>query len=123
VCRGDIKATCKAIAPFNSMEIFTYIEDKWSPRRAANIEIAAILMANPTFNPNVKASYQDSPGEYSLFWHLASDEYWELLPKLLAHPDLAIPADEAADFAGDKRVRKLLIEYNKVPPKLKKLWM
>jgi hypothetical protein len=42
---------------------------------------------------------------------------------LLAHPDLVIPADEAAEFAGDKRVRKLIIEYNKVPPKLKKLWM
>jgi hypothetical protein len=105
------------------MEIFTYIDDKWSTRRAANIEMVALLMTNPTFNPNVKASYQDSPGEYSLFWHLARDEYWELLPKLLAHPDLAIPASDAADFAGDKRVRKLLVEYNKVPPKLKKLWM
>ena len=123
VCRGDIKATCEAIGPFNSKEIFQYIEDRWSPRYAANNEMAALLIANPKFDPNVSASYQDSPGQMSLFWHLARDDNWELLKKLLARPDLVIPASDAADFAGHNRVRKLLIEYNKVPPRLKKLWM
>jgi hypothetical protein len=85
--------------------------------------MAALLIANPKFDPNVRASYQDSPGEFSLFWHLARDDNWELLTKLLARPDLVIPASDAADFAGDKRARKLLIEHNKVPKALKKLWM
>ena len=123
VCRRDIRATCEAIGPFNGMEIFQYIEDRWSPRYAANNEMAALLIANPKFDPNVSASYQDSPGQMSLFWHLARDDNWELLKKLLARPDLVIPASDAADFAGHNRVRKLLIEYNKVPPRLKKLWM
>jgi len=123
VCRRDIKDTCDAIGPFNSKQIFQYIEDRWSPRHATNNEMAALLIANPKFDPNVRASYQDSPGEFSLFWHLARDDNWELLKKLLARPDLVIPASDAADFAGDKRVRKLLIEYNKVPPRLKKLWL
>jgi hypothetical protein len=105
------------------MEIFRYIEDRWSPRRAENNEMAARLIANPKFNPNVRASYHDSMGDFSLFWHLARDDNWELLKKLLARPDLVIPASDAADFAGYNRVRKLLIEYKKVPPKLKKLWM
>jgi hypothetical protein len=123
VCRGDIKATCEAIGPFNSMEIFRYIEDRWSPRYAANNEMAALLIANPNFDPNVSASYQDSPGQMSLFWHLARDDNLELLKKLLARPDLVIPASDAADYAGDNRIRKLIIQYNKVPKALKKLWM
>ncbi len=123
VCRGDIKATCEAIGPFNSMEIFRYIEDRWSPRYAANNEMAALLIANPNFDPNISASYQDSPGQMSLFWHLARDDNLELLKKLLARPDLVIPASDAADYAGDNRIRKLIIQYNKVPKALKKLWM
>ena len=123
VCRSNIKDTCDALGSLNAMEIFQYIEDRWSPRRAENNEAAARLIANPKFNPNVRASYRDSMGEFSLFWHLARDDNWELLKMLLARPDLVIPASDAADFAGDNRVRKLLIEYKKVPPKLKKLWM
>ena len=123
VCRGDIKGTCDAIGPFNSMEIFRYIEDRWSPHVDANNEMAARLIADPKFDPNVRASYQDSPGEVSLFWHLARVDNRELLKKLLARPDLVIPASDAADYAGDNIVRKLIIEYKKVPPRLKKLWM
>ena len=122
VCRADIKDTCDSIGPFDSKQIFRYIKDRWSARRA-NDEMASLLIANPKFNPNVRASYHDSMGDFSLFWHLARDDNWELLKKLLARPDLVIPASDAADFAGDNRVRKLLIEYKKVPPKLKKLWM
>jgi hypothetical protein len=85
--------------------------------------MAALLIANPKFDPNVRASYKDSPEEFSLFWHLARDDNWDLLKILLARPDLVIPAAEAADFAGHNRVRKLLIEYKKVPKALKKLWM
>jgi len=123
VCRGDIRATCEAIGPFNSMEIFRYIEDRWSPRKAANNEMAALLIDDPKFDPNVSASYQDSPGQMSLFWHLARDDNLELLKKLLARPDLVIPASDAADYAGDNRIRKLIIQYNKVPRALKKLWL
>ena len=123
VCRRDIRATCEAIGPFNSMEIFRYIEDRWSPRKAANNEMDALLIADPNFDPNIKASYHDSPGEVSLFWHLARDENLELLKKLLARPDLVIPASDAADYAGDNRIRKLIIQYNKVPKALKKLWL
>jgi hypothetical protein len=123
VCRRDIKDTCEAIGPFNSMEIFRYIENRWSTRRAVNNEMAALLIANPKFDPNVSASYKGSPDEVSLFWHLARDDNWELLEMLLARPDLVIPAADAADYAGDKRVNKLLIEYKKVPKALKKLWM
>ena len=123
VCRRDIRATCEAIGPFNGMEIFRYIEDRWSPRKAANNEMAALLIADPNFDPNVKASYQDSPGQMSLFWHLARQDNLDLLNKLLAHPDLVIPASDAADYAGDNRIRKLIIQYNKVPKALKKLWM
>jgi hypothetical protein len=86
-------------------------------------EMAAVLIADPKFDPNVRASYHDSPGDVSLFWHLARDDYWDLLKILLARPDLVIPASDAADYAGDNRVRKLLIQYNKVPKALKKLWM
>jgi hypothetical protein len=85
--------------------------------------MAALLIANPKFDPNVRASYRDSPGEVSLFWHLARHENLELLKKLLARPDLVIPASDAADYAGDNRIRKLIIQYNKVPKALKKLWM
>jgi len=123
VCRGDIKATCDAIGPFNSMEIFRYIEDRWSPQRAANNQTASLLIGDPKFDPNVRASYRDSPGEVSLFWHLARDENLELLKILLARPDLVIPASDAADFAGDNRIRKLIIQYKKVPKALKKLWL
>jgi hypothetical protein len=59
----------------------------------------------------------------SLFWHLARDDNLELLKKLLARPDLVIPASDAADYAGDNRIRKLIIQYNKVPKALKKLWL
>ena len=123
VCRRDIRATCEAIGPFNSMEIFRYIEDRWSPRKAANNEMAALLIDDPKFDPNVSASYQDSPGQMSLFWHLARQDNLDLLNKLLAHPDLVIPASDAADYAGDNRIRKLIIQYNKVPKALKKLWL
>jgi hypothetical protein len=84
--------------------------------------MASLLIANPKFDPNVRASYKDSPDEVSLFWHLARDDNWELLEKLLARPDLVIPAADAADYAGENRVRKLLIKYKKVPKALKKLW-
>jgi hypothetical protein len=105
------------------MEIFRYIEDRWSPRRAENNETAARLISDPKFDPNVRATYRDFPEQRSLFWHLARDDNWELLEMLLARPDLVIPAADAADYAGDKRVNKLLIEYKKVPKALKKLWM
>ena len=123
VCRRDIKDTCDAIGPLNAMEIFRYIEDRWSPRRAENNETAARLISDPKFDPNVRATYRDFPEQRSLFWHLARDDNWELLEKLLACPDLVIPAADAADYAGHNRVRKLLIKYNKVPKALKKLWM
>lgn len=123
VCRGEIKGTCDAIGPFNSMEIFRYIEDRWSPQRAANNQTASLLIDNPKFNPNISASYHDSLGQVSLFWHLARDGNLDLLKKLLARPDLVIPASDAADYAGDNRIRKLIIQYKKVPPRLKKLWM
>jgi hypothetical protein len=105
------------------MEIFRYIEDRWSPQRAANNQTASLLIDNPKFNPNISASYHDSLGQVSLFWHLARDGNLELLKKLLARPDLVIPASDAADYAGDNRIRKLIIQYKKVPPKLKKLWL
>ena len=123
VCRADIKDTCDSIGPFDSKQIFRYIQNRWSARRAANNEMAYLLIANPKFDPNVSASYQDSPGQMSLFWHLARDDNLELLKKLLARPDLVIPASDAADYAGDNRIRKLIIQYKKVPPKLKKLWL
>ena len=123
VCRSGIKKTCDAIGPFNSMEIFRYIEDRWSPQRVANNQTASLLIGDPKFDPNERASYRDSPGEVSLFWHLARDENLELLKMLLARPDLVIPASDAADFAGDNRIRKLIIQYKKVPPRLKKLWL
>ena len=123
VCRRDIKSICDDIGPFNSMEIFRYIQDRWSPRRAVNNEMASLLISDPKFDPNVRATYRDFPEQRSLFWHLARDDNWELLEKLLARPDLVIPADDAADFAGENKVRKLLIKYKKVPKALKKLWM
>ena len=123
VCRANIKDTCDSIGPFDSKQIFRYIQNRWSARRAANDEMASLLISDPKFDPNVRATYRDFPEQRSLFWHLARDDNWELLEKLLARPDLVIPAAEAADYAGHNRVRKLLIKYKKVPKALKKLWM
>ena len=124
VCRADIKDTCDSIGPFDSKQIFRYIQNRWSARRASNNEMAYLLIANPKFDPNVRATYFPGDSEtFSLFWHLARDYNWELLEKLLARPDLVISASDAADYAGTDRIRKLIIKYNKVPKALKKLWM
>jgi hypothetical protein len=105
------------------MEIFRYIKDRWSTRRAANDKMASLLIADPKFDPNVRATYFPGDSEtFSLFWHLARDENWELLDKLLVRPDLVIPAADAAAYAGDKRIKDRLIKYKKVPKALKKLW-
>lgn len=123
VCRADIASTCAEIAPFNSLEIFRYISDKSAMRFAAKDEMSSRLIADPKFDPNVSATYFSGDSEtFSLFWHLAREERWQLLDKLLVRPDLVIPAADAAAYAGDRRIKDRLIKYKKVPKALKKLW-
>ena len=136
VCRTDIASTCTEILPFNSMEIFRYFGpsgeggENWDYKYDKTVGI----ITNPKFDPNVRATYfRGDPETFSFFWHLARDSNnalgarrygisVNLLKMLLARPDLVIPASDAADYAGWDRIRKLLIEYNKVPPELKKQW-
>ena len=136
VCRTDIASTCTEILPFNSMEIFRYFGpsgeggENWDYKYDKTVGI----ITNPKFDPNVRATYfRGDPETFSFFWHLARDSNTalgarrygisvNLLKMLLARPDLVIPASDAADYAGWDRIKKLLIEYNKVPPALKKQW-
>ena len=136
VCRTDIASTCTEILPFNSMEIFRYFGpsgeggENWDYKYDKTVGI----ITNPKFDPNVRATYfRGDPETFSFFWHLARDSNnalgarrygisVNLLKMLLARPDLVIPASDAADYAGWDRIKKLLIEYNKVPPELKKQW-
>ncbi len=123
VCRADITATCTEIAPFNSMEIFRYLGVSAPGGEAYNNAKAINIIANPKFDPNVRAKYRDLPEQRSLFWHLVSHLEWKLLEELLKRPDLVIPVADAADHAGSDKVRKLLIKYKKVPKALKGLMM
>jgi len=123
VCRADITATCTEIAPFNSMEIFRYLGVSAPGGQAYNNAKAINIIANPKFDPNVRAKYRDLPEQRSLFWHLVSHLEWKLLEELLKRPDLVIPVADAADHAGSDKVRKLLIKYKKVPKALKRLMM
>jgi len=124
VCRADIATTCTEITPFNSMEIFRYIGPFLRGGEDYNNAKALSIMANPKFDPNVRATYFDGdPETFSLFWHLVSQRHWMLLEELLKHPDLVIPVADAAAHAGSNNVRKLVIKYKKVPKQLKKLWM
>ena len=124
VCRADISATCTEIEPFNSMEIFRYLGVSAPGGEAYNNAKAINIIANPKFDPNVRAKYRDYlPEQRSLFWHLVSHLEWKLLEELLKRPDLVIPVADAADHAGSNHVRKLLIKYKKVPKALKGLMM
>ena len=123
VCRADIATTCTEITPFNSMEIFRYIGPFLRGGEDYNNAKALSIMANPKFDPNVRATYFTGDTEtFSLFWHLVSQRHWMLLEELLKHPDLVIPVADAAAHAGSNNVRKLVIKYKKVPKQLKKLW-
>jgi len=116
VCRADITSTCTENAPFNSLEIFRYLN--------SNQHKALDLIANPKFDPNVRTTYfRGDPETFSLFWHLVTKLNWALLEELLKRPDLVIPVADAAAHAGSDKVRKLVIKYKKVPKALKKLWM
>ena len=124
VCRADIETTCNENAHFNSLEIFRYIGPFLRGGEDYNNAKALTLMANPKFDPNVRATYfPDDPETFSLFWHLVRHLHWKLLEELLKHPDLVIPVADAAAHAGSDKVRKLVIKYKKVPKALKKLWM
>ena len=123
VCRADITATCTEILPFNSMEIFRYLGVSAPGGQAYNNAKAINIIANPKFDPNVRATYMDLSEQRSLFWHLVSHLEWKLLEELLKRPDLVIPVADAADHAGSDKVRKLLIKYKKVPKALKGLMM
>jgi hypothetical protein len=123
VCRAGIEQTCIEISPFNAKEIFPYLSDESAIRFRANDEMCSRMIADPKFDPNVRATFFSGDSEtFSLFWHLARRERWSLLDKLLVRPDLVIPAADAAAYAGDKRIKDRLIKYKKVPKALKKLW-
>ena len=123
VCRADITATCTEILPFNSMEIFRYIGVSAPGGQDYNNAKAINIIANPKFDPNVRATYRDLSEQRSLFWYLVSHLEWKLLEELLKRPDLVIPVADAADHAGSDKVRKLLIKYKKVPKALKRIMM
>jgi hypothetical protein len=105
------------------MEIFRYLGVSAPGGQAYNNAKAINIIANPKFDPNVRATYRDWPEQRSLFWHLVSHLEWKLLEELLKRPDLVIPVADAADHAGSNNVRKLLIKYKKVPKALKGLMM
>ena len=106
------------------MEIFRYLGTSAPGGQAYNNANALTIIANPLFDPNVRATYLTGDSEtFSLFWHLVRHLNWTLLEELLKRPDLVIPVADAAAHAGSDKVRKLVIKYKKVPKALKKLWM
>jgi hypothetical protein len=106
------------------MEIFRYIGPFLRGGEDYNNAKALTLMANPKFDPNVRATYfPDDPETFSLFWHLVRHMHWKLLEELVKRPDLVIPVADVAAHAGSNYVRKLLIKYKKVPKSLRGLMM
>ena len=114
-CRANIQETCEEIGPFNSLEIFKYIcLNKYKPNSK---EMSRRLLANPKFDPNLIND------DESLFSYLCRCNEWELLEQLLARPDLVLSAADVSEYAGSDLIRKLVINYKKVPKSLKKLMM
>jgi len=119
ICRGDIKATCKKIMPFDSSEVFRFIPNGGGTVNEVDIEQAEKIMKHKDFDVNVSKTL-------SLLESLLSTKNTntvKLIEYLLQQPGIEVEDELVCRMiAGNSHnMLKLFKKYKKIPKHLKNL--
>jgi hypothetical protein len=130
ICRGDIKATCKKIMPFDSSEVFRFIPNGGGRMNDVDIEQAEKIMKHKDFDVNVRRPHMLSfiPEFSGKTWSvleslLLTKNTVKLIEYLLQQPGIEVE-DELVSrmIAGNSHnMLKLFKKYKKIPKHLKNL--
>ena len=122
ICRGDIKATCKKIMPFDSREVFRFIPNGGGRMNAVDIKQAEKIMKHKDFDVNVEGPHflSNIPEYSALTWSVldslaTSQNSDKLVEYLLQQPGIKVSDALASFILGSEAYLKLFQKYKKLP--------
>jgi len=126
ICRRDIKSTCVKIVPFDSHEVFRYINhhgDSHVDRIFKTQKLAAIIH-HKDFDINVKNEDGSSILDELSYNRFNNDgEYLVEIDYLLGRPSIVVSPDLVSWLISHKRTKilQLFKKHKKIPKGLKEL--
>lgn len=126
VCRRDIKDTCIKIIPFDSEEVFRYLnnEDDSSVDRIFKTQKLSAIIHHKDFDVNVQNKKKSSIlKELSYNRYNNGGEYMIEIDYLLGKPSIEVSSDLVRSLIVDKRskILQLYKKHKKIPKVLKGL--
>ena len=125
ICRKDINDTCVKIMPFNSDEVFRYVNtygDSAVDRLFKEQKLTSIIH-NKNFDVNVKNADGDSILEGLSHNRISKGSYLANIDDLLQDPSIEVSSDLVRSLITDKRTKELQLykKHKKIPKALKGL--
>lgn len=124
-CRKDIKDICVKIIPFDSREVFRYVNnhgDSLSDRIFKQQKLSSIIH-NKNFDVNVKNADGDSILEVLSHDIISKGSYLADIDDLLQDPSIEVSSDLVRSLITNKRTKELQLfkKHKKIPKGLKAL--
>jgi hypothetical protein len=128
ICRADIKKTCVKITPFDSHEVFRYVNtdgDSVVDRLFKEQKLTSIIL-NKNFDVNVKNADGDSILEVLSHDRISKGSYLVNIDNLLQDPSIEVSSDLvraliAAKNIQNAKILQLFKKHEKIPNALKGL--
>jgi hypothetical protein len=128
ICRADIKKTCVKITPFDSHEVFRYVNtygDSAVDRSFKQQKLTSIIL-NKNFDVNVKNADGDSILEVLSYDRISNGSYLANIDDLLQDPSIEVSSDLVRELIAAKntknaKVLELFKRHKKIPKALKGL--
>jgi len=124
ICRKNIKDTCVKITPFDSQEVFRYVNEYndssgdriWKQQKMTGI------INNKNFDVNVKAPNGVDSILYVLS-HNRPGDYLALIDDLLQNPSVKVSPEFVGSLSAQKRTKvlQLLKKWGRLPKGIDKL--
>ena len=125
ICRADIKKTCVKITPFDSHEVFRYVNtygDSAVDRLFKEQKLTSIIL-NKNFDVNVKNADGDSILEVLSHDRISKGSYLVNIDDLLHDTRIEVSSDLVRELIAAKntKVLELFKRHKKIPKALKGL--
>ena len=128
ICRGDITVICKKIMPYDSGEIFRYVNYQIAEvdyvNRTYYLEQIDKIIYNPKFDVNVEMEVWNRSILYELTHNHFSNTYFKkYIEYILKRPDIIVSNELIQSLIANNNANmlKLFNEHNKIPTALKGL--
>lgn len=124
-CSKDIKDTCVKITPFDSHEVFRYVNNRGDslPDRLFKQQKLSSIIHNKNFDVNVKNADGASILEVLSHDKTSKGSYLADIDDLLQDPSIEVSSDLVRSLITNKRTKELQLfkKHKKIPKGLKEL--